>query len=101
METVLLIHYWMNQNCMKYFRDALFLAFYLLVIIFALIGISTTFRNSSPVEGIGIVDSLTRVNDSIKIKISKLDSIKDAKVIEVRSLDNDSSVKLFYELVSE
>ena len=47
------------------------------------------------------IDSLTQVNDSIKIKIEKLDSIKNAKVIEVQTLDNDSTLKLFYELVSE
>lgn len=47
------------------------------------------------------IDSLTKVNDSIKIKIEKLDSIKDAKVIEVSTLDNDSTLKLFYKLVKE
>lgn len=47
------------------------------------------------------VDSVANINDSIKIKINNLDSIKNAKVIEVISLDNDSSIKLFYELVSE
>lgn len=47
------------------------------------------------------IDSLITVNDSIKIKIEKLDSIKDAKVIEVSTLDNDSTLKLFYKLVSE
>ena len=47
------------------------------------------------------IDSLTKVNNSIKIKIEKLDSIKDAKVIEVSTLDNDSTLKLFHELVSE
>lgn len=47
------------------------------------------------------IDSLTQVNDSIKIKIEKLDSIKNAKVIEVSTLDNDSTLKLFYKLVSE
>jgi hypothetical protein len=48
-----------------------------------------------------IVDSITKVNDSIKIKVEHLDSIKNAKIIEVRSLDNDSTLKLFYKLVSE
>ena len=47
------------------------------------------------------IDSLITVNDSIKIKVEKLDSIKDAKIIEVSTLDNDSTLKLFYELVSE
>ena len=47
------------------------------------------------------IDSLTTINDSIKIKIEHLDSIKNAKVIEVQTLDNDSTLKLFYKLVSE
>ena len=47
------------------------------------------------------IDSLTKINDSIKIKVEKLDSIKDAKIIEVSTLNNDSTLKLFYKLVSE
>jgi len=58
-------------------------------------------NTSTPIEKNVIIDSLTTVNDSIKIKVEKLDSIKDAKVIEVSTLDNDSTLKLFYELVSE
>lgn len=48
-----------------------------------------------------VTDSIIKVNDSIKIKIEHLDSIKNAKVIEVQTLDNDSTLKLFYELVSK
>ena len=52
-------------------------------------------------ENIIIADSVIKVNDSIKIKVEHLDSIKNAKVIEVQTLDNDSALKLFYKLVSE
>lgn len=38
-------------------------------------------------------------NDSLRIKVDNLDSIKNAKVIEVKTLDNDSTVKLFYKLI--
>ena len=38
-------------------------------------------------------------NDSLKIEIDNLDSIKNAKVIEVKTLDNDSTIKLFYQLI--
>lgn len=38
-------------------------------------------------------------NDSLKIEVDNLDSIKNAKVIEVKALDNDSTVKLFYKLI--
>ena len=52
-------------------------------------------------ENVTIADSIIKINDSIKIKVEHLDSIKNAKVIEVQTLDNDSTLKLFYELVSE
>ena len=38
-------------------------------------------------------------NDSLRIEVDNLDSIKNAKVIEVKTLDNDSTVKLFYKLI--
>lgn len=42
---------------------------------------------------------LQKYNDSLKIEVDNLDSIKNAKVIEVKTLDNDSTVKLFYKLI--
>ena len=38
-------------------------------------------------------------NDSLRIEVNNLDSIKNAKVIEVKTRDNDSTVKLFYQLI--
>lgn len=38
-------------------------------------------------------------NDSLRIEVDNLDSIKNAKVIEVKILDNDSTIKLFYKLI--
>ena len=38
-------------------------------------------------------------NDSLRIEVDNLDSIKNAKVIEFKTLDNDSTVKLFYQLI--
>ena len=65
-------------------------------------GISYEKHNiSTPKENVTIADSIIKVNDSIKIKVEHLDSVKNAKVIEVQTLDNDSTLKLFYELVSE
>ena len=52
-------------------------------------------------EDVTVTDSIIKVNDSIKIKVEHLDSIKNAKVIEVQTLNNDSTLKLFYKLVSE
>jgi hypothetical protein len=42
---------------------------------------------------------IQKYNDSLKLKVNNLDSIKNAKVIEVQKLDNDNTVKLFYELI--
>lgn len=42
---------------------------------------------------------LQKHNDSLRIEVDNLDSIKNAKVIEVKALDNDSTVKLFYKLI--
>ena len=58
-------------------------------------------NSSRPVEEIIKADSIIKVNDSIKIKVEQLDSIKDAKIIEVQTLDNDSTLKLFYKLISK
>lgn len=55
---------------------------------------------SSPIEK-SKIDSLIVQRDSIKLKVENLDSIKDAKVIEVSTLNNDSTLTLFYKLVSE
>jgi len=52
-----------------------------------------------PVEKSINIDSIIHDNDSLKLVVSNLDSIKNAKVIEVLTLDNDSSVKLFYKLL--
>lgn len=53
-----------------------------------------------PVEEI-VVDSLKQVNDTIKVQITQLDSIKDAEIIKVKKLSNDSTLELFYKLIRE
>ena len=71
-------------------------------IIGVIIGVNYNKGNTIPPVGeIVKVDSITKVNDSIKIKIESLDSVKNAKIIEVQSLDNDSTIKLFYKLISK
>ena len=39
--------------------------------------------------------------DSIKLKITAIDSLKHEKVIEVQGLNNDSTLQLFYKLIRE
>ena len=72
----------------------------IIALIFNVTGIFLHKDISQP-EGTVKIDSLTKVNDSIKLKVEHLDSVKNAKVIEVSTLDNDSTIKLFYKLVSE
>lgn len=55
---------------------------------------------TSPVEDIQL-DSISKENDKLIIEVEHLDSIKDAKVIEVKSLDNDSTLRLFYKLIGK
>ena len=55
---------------------------------------------SSAVE-ISSIDSLNNTNKDIYNKIKQLDSIKNEKVIEVKSLDNDSTLRLFYQLIGK
>lgn len=47
------------------------------------------------------IDDKIKTNDSIKLEIENINKIKDAEIIEISSLDNDSTVKLFYKLVKE
>lgn len=47
------------------------------------------------------VDSVKKENDKLILEVNKLDSLKNAKIIEIKSLDNDSTVKLFYKLIRE
>ena len=69
--------------------------------IVGIITLNSYTKQNTTIENSTKIDSLITVNDSIKIKVEKLDSIKDAKVIEVSTFNNDSTLKLFYKLVSE
>lgn len=60
----------------------------------------TTTSTTSPVES-SKIDSITKDNDKLIIEVKHLDSIKNAKSIEVKSLDNDSTLKLFYQLIGK
>lgn len=55
--------------------------------------------NSSPVEEMNEVKKLTNSADSIKLIIINLDSVKKDEIQKVQTLDNDSTIKLFYELL--
>lgn len=59
---------------------------------------STT--TTPPVEN-SRIDSITKENSKLIIDVKHLDSIKNAKSIEVKNLDNDSTLKLFYQLIGK
>lgn len=78
--------------------------FYLVILFLVIIGKysnNLVYDKHNVEENTVITDSITKVNDSIKIKVEHLDSIKNAKVIEVKSLDNDSTLRLFYQLIGK
>ena len=86
------------------FERGLALVFTWCIIFFVGFGVGRCSKKDNttrPVEEIIKADSIVKVNDSIKIKVEQLDSIKDAKIIEVQTLDNDSTLKLFYKLISK
>ena len=72
------------------------------VVLVVALCVSISFRNYHHKKNNNIIETgvdLQKHNDSLKIKVDNLDSIKNAKVIEVKTLDNDSTIKLFYQLI--
>ena len=57
-------------------------------------------QTTSPV-GSSNIDSVVKDNDKLIIEVKHLDSIKNAKSIEIKSLDNDSTLRLFYQLIGK
>ena len=75
----------------------------ILVIILAIILNYLLFKSiqtTSPVES-SKIDSIVKDNDKLIIEVEHLDSIKNAKSIEIKSLDNDSTLRLFYQLIGK
>ena len=75
---------------------AILLVFIFVVIWSIIIGTYYYNKNNNVIEQ---DIELQKHNDSLKIEVNNLDSIKNAKVIEVKTLDNDSTIKLFYKLI--
>ena len=72
------------------------------VILVVALCVSITFCDYHYKKNNNIIETdveLQKHNDSLRIEVDNLDSIKNAKVIEVKTLDNDSTVKLFYQLI--
>lgn len=91
------------------FKNAIKHLMYLLCLISTLIIVCLTIviiydkyvnRNSSPVEDIRRIDSIKFENNKLTTEINTLDSIKNNKINDVTKLNNDSTIKLFYKLIS-
>ena len=73
--------------------------FFVIGIVFAII---MTFIDNYYKKSNNIIEDnieLQKHNDSLKFKVNNLDSIKNAKVLEVEVLDDDSTINLFYNLI--
>lgn len=70
-----------------------------LIVLYASIAIGDYYHHKKNNNTIETDVELQKHNDSLRIKVDNLDSIKNAKVIEVKTLDNDSTIKLFYQLI--
>ena len=76
----------------------------IIAIIYASIGLTNWIKKDStpsPVEEKALIDSIQKDNVKIIIEINNLDSIKNVKAIEIKSLDNDSTLSLFYQLIGK
>lgn len=87
----------MNTEIKEFIKGSImfFIFGVIIIIIISLIDIHNKKNNNIIEKDV----ELQKHNDSLKIKVNNLDSIKNAKVIEVKALDNDSTVKLFYQLI--
>ena len=85
-------------------KDFLFAIIFIIICIFAIIGFSNIFFSPDPppIKGNDVnIDSLLNTNDSIKVTIKYIDSIKHEEIEKVLNLSNDSTVELFKQLVKE
>lgn len=92
---------------MTEFNSKIITWFYTIFIIVVFVNIIKTchktnkYNYTPPIRESVNIDSIIEENKIIRINLDTLDSVKNAKIIEVISLDNDSTIKLFYKLVQE
>lgn len=76
----------------------------ILVIIFFAFAVYGAYRlicDNGAQETDAIIEQAEHKNDSIKIEVKRLDSLKNEEIITVKGLNNDSTLELFKRLVSE
>lgn len=87
-----------KEYIINWFANALLFIMFFFIIYGFLKSCDKQDNYTFPVRNITI-DSIKKDNDKIIIEVELLDSIKHVKTIEVKALDNDSTLKLFYELI--
>lgn len=64
--------------------------------------IQTVKEVTKPIETtINKVDSITKINNTIVNNITKIDSIKHEELIRIKTLSDDSTLIVFYELLQD
>ena len=84
------------------FIKEIFIGVILFFVIGIVLAIIMTFIDNYYKKSNNIIEKnieLQKHNDSLKFKVNNLDSIKNAKVLEVEVLDDDSTINLFYNLI--
>lgn len=87
------------------FETGLSYSLLIMFFIFLFIGLIKTCKpvtshTTSPVESV-IIDSLKEDNAIIENKIDSIDSIINNDIYEIKNISNDSTLKLFYELIGK
>lgn len=83
----------------NFIKDIIKSALIFFVFVIVIIAIMSLIDNKKTYTVVEQNVEIQKHNDSLRIEVDNLDSIKNAKVIEVKTLDNDSTVKLFYKLI--
>lgn len=86
---------------MKYIIYAVIIVGSIVVSYFISFVLLKKYEIKPPIEEIRYVDSLQSRNDTIKAQIEIIKQNKENEIIKVISLDNDSTIKLFKQLVRE
>lgn len=79
------------------FCKGIFIGVIIVISIVCAVNITKYYHNKNNIIEKDI--ELQKHNDSLKLKVNNLDSIKNAKVLEVEVLDDDSTINLFYNLI--
>ena len=86
------------MNCFDEFCKGIFIVVIIVISIVCAVNI-TKYYNKKNNNIIEKDIELQKHNDSLKLKVNSLDIIKNAKVLEVEVLDDDSTISLFYNLI--